>query len=198
MGLLISVRYSPWKYWPHHRFNIFLVHNRVGLAALFVSMLHPVILLFSTRAKFRWLDVVFPAWAPSQPAINLLGATALYLAGFVLVTSYFRLELGRKTWKSLHFTTYAVAGFAFLHGLLTDSQLNGAGFDPLDGEKLFVEGCLLVILAAALARLRHGMRKAGKLAADSHRQKDAVRGCPGRVPTALPGGQRREEPGNPG
>jgi methionine sulfoxide reductase heme-binding subunit len=165
MGLLISVRYSPWKYWPHHRFNIFRVHNQVGLAALCVSTTHPVILLFSKTTRFRWLDVLFPAWAPSQPVINLLGAATLYSAGFVLATSYFRLELGRKTWKSLHFTTYAVAGFAFLHGLFTDSNLNGSRFNPLDGEKLFVEGCLLVVLVAAFARWRHGVRKASRVPA---------------------------------
>ncbi|HEV2385823.1 MAG TPA: ferric reductase-like transmembrane domain-containing protein [Candidatus Acidoferrales bacterium] len=162
LGLLIAARYSPWKYWPHQRLNIFRVHNQVGLAALCASAAHPMILLFSRTAKFRWFDVVLPAWAPSQPAINLLGAAALYAAAFVLVTSHYRLELGRRTWKSLHFTTYAVAALAFLHGLFTDSHLNGVRLDPLDGEKLFVEGCLLLVLAATLMRIRHELRQRAK------------------------------------
>jgi DMSO/TMAO reductase YedYZ heme-binding membrane subunit len=136
-----------------------LVHNRTAVAALAVSAIHPVILLFSRSAGFHWLDVVFPAWAPRQPVINLLGAAALYCVVIVVVASQFRLEMGRKTWKALHYTTYVVAGFGFVHSLLTDSQLNGTPFDPLDGEKLFVEGCLLVVVLASLARARYALQK---------------------------------------
>ncbi len=159
LGLLISVRYSPWRYWPHRRVNIFWVHNQTGLAALAVSVLHPVILLFSATAGFHWLDVVFPAWAPRQPVVNLFGTAAIYTLAFVLVTSHYRVEIGRRTWKKLHFTTYLLAGLVFVHSLLTEPHLNGAPVDLLDGEKLFVEACLLVVLIATLLRFNYAMRK---------------------------------------
>jgi len=159
LGLLISVRYSPWRYWPHRRMNIFWIHNQTGLAALAVSVLHPVILLFSATTGFHWLDVVFPAWAPRQPVVNLFGAAAVYALAFVLITSHYRVEIGRGTWKKLHFTTYLLAAFVLIHSLLTQPHLDGAPIDLLDGEKLFVEACLLIVLAAALLRLRHALRK---------------------------------------
>jgi DMSO/TMAO reductase YedYZ heme-binding membrane subunit len=157
LGLLISARYSPWRYWPHRRINIFWIHNQTGLAALCVSVLHPIILLFSHRAGFRVLDIVFPAWAPKQPTINLIGAGALYTLAFVLITSYYRVALGRRTWKALHFTTYLVAGFAFVHSVLTDPELLGKPVDFLDGEKVFIEICLLVVLAAITLRVRYAL-----------------------------------------
>jgi DMSO/TMAO reductase YedYZ heme-binding membrane subunit len=160
LGLLISVRYSPWRYWPHRRFNIFWIHNQTGLAALSVSALHPAVLLFSSTAGFHLLDIVFPVWAPKQPVINLLGAGALYTLAFVIVTSHYRVELGRRTWKTLHFATYLVAGLAFVHSILTDPQLRGAPVDFLDGEKVYIEICLLIFLVASYFRARHALRKA--------------------------------------
>ena len=47
-----------------------------------------------------------------QPVINALGALALYLVAFVVATSYFRVEIGRRRWKLLHYTTYAAAASA--------------------------------------------------------------------------------------
>ena len=164
LGLLISVRYSPWRFWPHKRINIFRIHNQTGFAALAACILHPILLLFSRRAGFDWLDLVFPAWAPRQPTINLLGAVGVYTLGFVLITSHYRVELGRRRWKTLHFSTYLMAGAIFVHGLLTDPHLNGTPFQPLDGGKLFVEGCILIVAAAVWLRVRHARRKSRAMA----------------------------------
>ena len=50
LGLLIFVRYSPVKNWPHRKINIFGLHNWTGYTALCVAGLHPVALLFSRTA----------------------------------------------------------------------------------------------------------------------------------------------------
>jgi DMSO/TMAO reductase YedYZ heme-binding membrane subunit len=163
LGLLISVRYSPWRYWPHRRMNIFWVHNQTGLAALAASALHPLILLLSATAGFDWLDIVFPARAPRQPVINLFGAAGIYILVFVLLTSHYRVEIGRRTWKKLHFTTYLLAGFVFIHSLLADPRLNGSPVDLFDSEKVFIEACLVAILVATMLRLRYALRKKRRL-----------------------------------
>jgi predicted ferric reductase len=159
LGLLISMRYSPLRNWPHRHINIFKWHNWTGYTALSVAGLHPFILLFSRTAGFKVRDVVLPIWSPSQPLENTLGAVALYCVILVAVTSYYRLALGRRTWKRLHFTTYVDAAFFFTHGLLTDPHLKNRPFDPLDAEKVFVELCLLVVVFTVGLRLRYGMRK---------------------------------------
>ena len=101
IGSLIAMRYSPWRYWPHHRFNIFRIHNWTGYILLVTCVAHPVVLLFSSEARFRIRDILYPLHSPSQPLENTIGALALYCLAVVVVTSYFRLRLGRQLWKSL-------------------------------------------------------------------------------------------------
>ncbi len=159
LGLLISVRYSPVKNWPHRKIKIFAIHNWTGYTGLCVATLHPVVLLFSRTAGFRWTDILWPLHSPTQPLINSLGAAALYCLALVVVTSYFRVEMGRRTWKALHYTAYASAALFFVHGIFTDPELKNRAPDFLDGEKLLVEGCLLVILLAVGWRVYYGMKQ---------------------------------------
>ncbi len=159
LGLLMAVRYSPVTNWPHRRVNIFKLHNWTGYIALCVAILHPVILLFSKTVGFRIRDILVPLWSPTQPVENTVGALALYCLLIVVITSYFRAALGRRTWKRLHYTAYAAAVLFFVHGLLADPQLKNGPLDPFDAEKVFVEVCLLTVLASAMLRLRYALRK---------------------------------------
>ena len=159
MGVLMAFRYSPHRSWPHRRFNYFRLHNWTGYVALGVSLLHPVILLFNKSPRFRLLDLVYPVNSPSQPLENTIGALALYLLAFVVVTSYFRLRLGRHLWKSFHFSIYFGAAALFWHSLFTDPDLKRAPLDWSDGGKLFVEFCLALIFVLSFLRLRHSRRK---------------------------------------
>ena len=146
LGVLIAVRYSPVRCWPHLRLNIFRLHNRTGYLLVVAIVLHPVILLFDPTTRLRWVDIVLPVWSPVQPLENTLGAVGLYLVLVVVVTSYFRLRLSRLTWKRFHYLVY-VAGIAvFAHSLLIDPRLKGL-VDFLDGEKLLVEFCGALTLA---------------------------------------------------
>ena len=160
LGLLMAFRYSPYRSWPHHRFNYFRFHNWTGYLALAVSILHPVILLFNENPHFRILDLVYPVHSPSQPLDNTIGAIALYLLAFVAITSYMRIRLGRHLWKSFHFSIYFAAAALFWHSLFTDPALKNAPVDWSDGGKLFVESWFLVIVAIGLLRLRFARRKA--------------------------------------
>jgi predicted ferric reductase len=160
IGFLIAVRYSPWRYWPHRRFNIFRIHNWSGYGVLGLSVLHPVILLFSSRVRFRVLDVVYPVHSPSQPLDNTIGAIALYCIVVVVVTSYFRLRLGRRLWKAFHFVIYAAAMALFWHSVFTDPNLKNTPLDPFDGEKAYIEICCVLIVVFGFLRWRYGIRRA--------------------------------------
>jgi methionine sulfoxide reductase heme-binding subunit len=159
VGLLIAVRYSPWRYWPHRRFNIFRIHNWTGYGVLAACILHPVVLLFSSTARFRIVDVFCPVHSPSQPLENTIGAIALYCIAIVVITSYFRLQLGRRLWKSFHFVIYAAAVALFWHSIFTDPNLKNTPLDPFDGEKVYIEICCVLIAAFGWLRWRHTVRK---------------------------------------
>ncbi|HET6765208.1 MAG TPA: hypothetical protein VFH27_16090, partial [Longimicrobiaceae bacterium] len=78
---------------------------------------------------------------------------ALYAVAFVVITSHQRLRLGRKRWKKLHYTAYAAALLFYVHGILTEPNLKGASVDYLDGEKVYVEMCMLAVALAATWRV---------------------------------------------
>src|SRR5579864_1675459 len=164
IGSLTAMRYSPWRYWPHHRFNIFRIHNWTGYLLLVACILHPVVLLFSSTAGFRVRDLLYPVHSPSQPFENTVGAIALYCLAVVMFTSYFRLRLGRRLWKSFHFLVYAAAFAVFWHGIFTDPNLKNSLPDPFDGEKVFIELSGLAVIVFGFLRWRHAVRKAERLA----------------------------------
>jgi len=160
LGMLMAFRYSPVRYWPHRRFNYFRLHNWSGYIALSVSILHPIVLLFNKTTRFRVMDLVYPVHSPSQPLENTIGAIALYMVAIVVVTSYFRVRLGRRVWKAFHFSIYVAAIAMFWHSVFTDPDLKNSPVDWFDGGKVFIEICLLVIAVVSVLRWRYSVRKA--------------------------------------
>lgn len=159
LGLLIAVRYSPSRLWPRRRINIFAVHNWIAYLVMASVIAHPAILLFSQNIRWRLLDLTVPMWSPVQPIENTVGAVSAYLIVIVLLTSYFRLRLGRRRWKLFHYLTYIAGACFFIHSILADPTLKGHEIDLLDGEKIFVESCLFVVLLTTVWAWRYRLRK---------------------------------------
>ncbi|HEU5403005.1 MAG TPA: ferric reductase-like transmembrane domain-containing protein [Terriglobales bacterium] len=159
LGLLIAVRYSPVRLWPHRRFNIFALHNWTGYTLLAAVVIHPLILLFVNRNRFRLADILLPIHSPLQPFENTIGAIAAYILVVVLLTSFYRKQIGRARWKLFHFLVYVAAALVFVHSIFTDPNLSGKAIDYLDGGKVFVYICLAVIAAASLWAWRFRVKK---------------------------------------
>jgi predicted ferric reductase len=159
LGTLMIFRYSPVRHWPHRHFNYFRLHNISGYLALSLALVHPIVLLFDKSAKFRVIDLLYPVHSPSQPLENTIGAAALYIIAIVVATSYLRVRLGRRLWKSFHFTVYIAAAALLWHSLFTDPALKNSPPDWFDGGKLFVEACVIIIIATAALRYRHSQKR---------------------------------------
>jgi DMSO/TMAO reductase YedYZ heme-binding membrane subunit len=155
LGLLLSVGYNPLRQWPRQRIKLFTFHNWLGYIGLATAATHALLLLtLKDGGMFRVFDLLVPIWSPIQPFTNTLGAIAFYLVAFVVVTSYFRRLYAHHTWKALHYTAYAAAAVFFTHGILSDPNLKNAPVDWIDAEKVYVEGCALLIVAATTLRIR--------------------------------------------
>lgn len=170
LGLLMSLRYSPKRHWPHRHINIFQLHQWTAYCAVALTLTHPLVLLFLRAPVFRVIDLVWPIHSPLQPKLNLAGAGALYLLMLVFVSSLLRTRMGRPVWRSLHYLVFPAAVLLFLHSILTDPALKDGHPDLLDGGKIFVEAATLVsVLAVAIRwRLRgRGLRPVRTTAAAS-------------------------------
>jgi len=159
IGLLLARKYNAVRRWPHRRINTVKIHNYTGYAALVLVFVHPALLLLPNRVDFRVIDLFYPMNAPKQPWINTTGAVAAYLLIVVVATSYFRFQMGRTWWKRVHFTTYALFPLYAVHSILTDPALKDRNIDYLDGEKVFIELCVLAVVIAIAARWRWQMKQ---------------------------------------
>ncbi|MGA8159692.1 MAG: ferric reductase-like transmembrane domain-containing protein [Acidobacteriaceae bacterium] len=153
LGLLIALRYSPMRHWPHRHINVFLLHQWTAYLAIFLTLTHPVVLLFLHTPHFRLVDILWPIHSPLQPKLNLAGAGALYLLLLVFVSSLLRTRIGRPIWRSLHYLVFPAAALLLLHSILTDPNLKDGHPDLLDGGKIFVEAAALISVLAVAARL---------------------------------------------
>jgi len=163
LGLLLSVGYNPIRQWPRLRWaKLFTFHNWLGYIGLATAATHALILLTAKNKVggqlFRLFDILVPIRSPVQPVPNTLGATAFYLVAFVVLTSYFRRMFGRHRWKQLHFVAYGAAAVFYVHGVWADPLLQNRPIDFIDAEKVYVEACALVVIAATVWRFNYGRR----------------------------------------
>jgi predicted ferric reductase len=154
LGLLIALRYSPLRLWPHRHINIFRLHNWTAYLVLLLIILHPAVLLLRGSTHFGWRDVLLPTRSPVQPTLNTVGAAALYGLLIVIVTSFFRLRIARPLWKKLHFLVFPAFVLMFIHAMFTDTLLSTGKVDLLDGGKVFVEICSAIALSTWAVRVR--------------------------------------------
>jgi predicted ferric reductase len=171
LGMMMALRYSPVRNWPHRRINVFALHQWTAYIAIFLTLTHPAVLLFLETPHFGWVDVLFPIHSYLQPKINLIGAAALYLVLLVVVSSLLRTSLGRPIWRSLHYLVFPAALLLLLHSLLTDPNLKDGHPDLLDGGKVFIEIATLLSLVATGVRI--GLRGRG-LRPERRTQSEAV------------------------
>src|ERR1700755_1244740 len=162
IGLLMAVRYDPRRQWPRvsRPWPLFRIHKWTGYIALCVAAAHPSMLLFAgTQPKFSLGDLLLPIHSPYQRLYNSLGALAFYCFAVVIVSSYFRARLPLKLWKKLHYTGYGGAALMFVHGTLINQYLKQGLPDLLDGEKVLIETCCLIVITAAIWRYRSRARR---------------------------------------
>ena len=139
--------------WP--RFVTAALHKNVSLLVVAFLAIHIVTSVVDAFAPIHWLDVVVPFTSPYRPVWLGLGAVATDLLIAVTVTSLLRTRIGHRTWRVLHWTTYACWPLAMVHSL-------GTGTDTRHGWALALyAGCLAVVVGSVWWRLAIGWTPAG-------------------------------------
>lgn len=153
LGMLISLRYSPVRMWPHRQVNVFALHQWTAYLAVFLTLTHPLVLLFLSKPLFRVIDLLWPVHSPLQPKLNTVGALALYLVVLLVGSSLLRHQIGRPIWRRLHYAAFPMIVLLFIHSILTDPNLKDGHPDLLDGGKVFLEIACVLSVAAVVTRV---------------------------------------------
>ncbi len=116
------------------------LHEFLSILAIVFAGLHALVLLGDTYIQFNLVHLIVPFTAPYEPFWTGLGTMTFYLSTALTGSFYLRKLIGQKTWRALHYLTFATFLMALAHGLMagTDSPLAvlklvylGTGFSVL-------------------------------------------------------------------
>jgi predicted ferric reductase len=147
LGVLDVRRFST-PQWP--RFVVDSLHRNVSLLAMAFLALHILTSVLDSFAPISLIDAVIPFGGSYRPFWLGLGAVSFDMLVAVTITSLLRQRMGYATWRAIHWLTYTSWPIALLHGFGTGSDAQATWLLALS------IGCLLLVLAAVLARVLSG------------------------------------------
>jgi sulfoxide reductase heme-binding subunit YedZ len=98
------------------------LHRLMSLLALLATATHGVFLMQDATVEISPLALVVPGLVPYRPVWTGIGVVAAELALLVHLSFRVRKRIGARTWRRLHWLTYAAFAGALVHGI-------GAGTD---------------------------------------------------------------------
>ena len=135
------------------RFVIDSLHRSVSLMALAFLLAHILTAVLDSFASISLIDAFVPFVGSYRPFWLGLGAVAFDLILAVVLTSLLRARIGFKTWRAVHWLTYASWPVALVHGLGSGSDANSTWLLALSIV------CTVAVLTAVLARAITGWRE---------------------------------------
>lgn len=159
LGMLLATAYKTSTYWkkipPRMRqLDINDVHNYTAYIAWALVLLHILFLLLDKSSKFTLSDALFPVSAPNQSLFVAFGTLSLYALTVVIITTQkiIKKKISFRAWKNIHLISYGTAILFVFHGVFMDPHLKNNQPDYFDGEKLLLECCGLLLVAASVMR----------------------------------------------
>ena len=99
------------------------LHEHASLLGLGFSVLHALVLLGDSYIGYTPAQILIPFAGDSyRPLWVGVGQISIYLMALVTVTFYMRRWLGRRTWRVIHYASYAAFALALAHGLLSGTD----------------------------------------------------------------------------
>ena len=147
LGVLSTVRAQ------HPRWPLFLttgLHRNIALTTLVFLTLHIVTAVVDPFTNLGWAAAIVPFSSYYRTLWLGLGVIAFELLVAVVVTSLVRGILGRRTWRAIHWLTYAAWPIGIVHGFGTGTDAWSAWFMAL------AVACIAAVVAAAGYRFLAG------------------------------------------
>jgi Ferric reductase like transmembrane component len=144
LGVLGSMRFTRER-WP--LFVTAGLHRNLTLVSVVFVGLHVLTTVLDSYAHINLLAAIVPFSSSYRPIWLGLGAVAFDLLVALIVTSLLRARLGLRTWRVVHWASYACWPTAVLHGLGTGTDAARPWIIALTA------ACVSAVLIAAVWRL---------------------------------------------
>jgi sulfoxide reductase heme-binding subunit YedZ len=116
----------------------------VSLLSIVFLAVHVLTAVFDPFTSLGLGAALVPLASTYRPVPVALGVIAMYLFVALIVTSLLRKHIGQRTWRLVHWTSYAMWPLAMLHGFT-------AGSDAAAPWMLAIDFVCLAAVAASLA-----------------------------------------------
>jgi methionine sulfoxide reductase heme-binding subunit len=144
LGIVTSVRWQR-PGWP--RFLSAELHRSVSLVTLIFLGIHVVVAVIDPYTSLGWASALVPFSSPYRWFWLGLGGVGMYLIAAIVATSLLRPYIGRRTWRLVHWATYAAWPIALVHGMGTGTDTGAPWMWLIDA------GCVAAVLAAVAWRV---------------------------------------------
>jgi len=128
MALGLGITNRMVRLWPGAP-AAFAIHEYVSLLGLAFALFHALILLGDHYIGFTVAQIFMPfSTVDYRPTWVGIGQVAFYIWLFVALSFYIRSIIGQKTWRAIHYLSFAMYMMGLLHGLFsgTDSSATWA------------------------------------------------------------------------
>lgn len=129
------------------RFGVTLVHRNASLLGAVFVLIHVVSLFFDSYAQLNLIDLFVPFLGATNPLWLGAGTIAFDLLLAVIVTGLLRRRIGQRTFRAVHWFSYAMWPIAVAHGIGNGSDASEVWFLAI------VAVCVIPVVAAVVWRV---------------------------------------------
>jgi len=108
------------------RASVFDLHRFTTLLALAFTLFHVYVMLGDGYFHLNVWQLSVPFLSPYRTWATAVGVVSLYVMVLVIGSFYVRRHIGYRTWRALHFLTFALYAGATLHGITAGTDTTQA------------------------------------------------------------------------
>lgn len=126
MALGLGITNKMARLWPGAP-AAFAIHEYVSLLGLAFAFFHALVLLGDHYINFTLAQIFLPFTTVGyKPLWVGIGQIGLYIWVIVALSFYIRSTIGQKTWRVLHYLSFAMYGMGLIHGLFSGTDTSAS------------------------------------------------------------------------
>ncbi|MCL4394148.1 MAG: ferric reductase-like transmembrane domain-containing protein [Chloroflexi bacterium] len=143
MAFGLTIKNKMARVWPGGPLAVDL-HQFASLFALALSLFHALVLLGDRYMNYTPAQILIPFTNPTLTFWTGLGQLSFYIMLPVAFSFYARQRIGFKTWRTIHYASFAIYLLVTLHGIFSGTDTTTPGMMGLYALTVFATYFLTV------------------------------------------------------